>query len=416
MSPELFCLQKQEGEVLTLKDKRKIELLQMTMARKLSIQESALAFGCSKRHVYRLLRRLEEKGLDGMVHGNRGKPSHRRTKDEVKAKILQLVQGKYRDVNDTHLTELLLKNEKIRIGRETLRSILRQAGIKAKRQRRSPKYRSRRERKEAMGMMLQIDGSPHDWLEGRGQWLTLIGAKDDATGYVWAHFAEAETTWAYMNLMEDVFASHGLPLTLYSDRHTIFHTSREQTIVEQLKDIRPLSQFGHAMNDLGISIIKAWSPQAKGRVERQWGVFQDRLVVEMRLAGISSMEEANAFLSSGFLADYNKRFTVPAKSRTSVFRSVPAKSKLERILCIRQKRVVAKDHTISFEGLILQIPPTKRFHSLASRTVDVLQLKDGRIEILYQNHVVSTFSQAAVTRMVNQYEPSKTELKLVVSN
>ncbi len=219
-----------------------------------------------------------------------------------------------------------------------------------------------------------------------------------------------------MNLMEDVFASHGLPLTLYSDRHTIFHTSREQTIVEQLKDIRPLSQFGHAMNDLGISIIKAWSPQAKGRVERQWGVFQDRLVVEMRLAGISSMEEANAFLSSGFLADYNKRFTVPAKSRTSVFRSVPAKSKLERILCIRQKRVVAKDHTISFEGLILQIPPTKRFHSLASRTVDVLQLKDGRIEILYQNHVVSTFSQAAVTRMVNQYEPSKTELKLVVSN
>lgn len=398
--------------MLTLKDKRKIEILQMVLANKLTILECAAAFGCSERHAYRLLRRLEEKGLDGMVHGNRGKPSHRRTSDDVKSKILTLVKNKYADVNDTHLCELLLKNEKIRIGRETLRNFLRESGIKAKRPRRRPKYRSRRERKEAMGMMLQLDGSPHDWLEGRGPWLTSIGAKDDATGHVWAHFAESETTWAYMDLMQDVFTSHGLPLSLYSDRHAIFHVNREQTVIEQIKNIRPLTQFGQAMADLGINIIKAWSPQAKGRIERQWGVFQDRLVVEMRLANVCTLEQANEFLK-GFLVEYNKQFAVPAKQTTPVFLKAPPKSKLEKILSIRSQRVVNKDHTVSFEGLTLQIPPVKRFRSLAKRTIDVLQLRDGHIEICFQNYVVARFSPEAVSRMIELYPPSKSELKLV---
>lgn len=399
--------------MLTLREQRKIEILQMVLARELTLHECAAAFGCSERHVYRLLRRLKEKGLEGMAHGNRGKPSHRRTKEAVKSKILALVQSKYSDVNDTHLGELLRKNENISIARETLRNLLRESGIKAKRQRRSPKYRSRRERKEAMGMMLQIDGSIHDWLEGRGPWLTLIGAKDDATGHVWALFAKSECTWAYMDLMEDVFTSHGLPLSLYSDRHTIFHTPREQTIIEQIKNRRPLTQFGQAMDDLGVRIIKAWSPQAKGRIERQWGVFQDRLVVEMRLADVRTLEQANEVLKK-FLVEYNRQFAVPAKQATSVFLKAPAKNKLEKILSIRSQRVVNKDHTISFEGLTLQIPPNNRFRSLSKRTVDVLQLKDGRIEICFQNHVVASFSPDAVSRMIKLYPPSKTELRLVV--
>lgn len=261
-------------------------------------------------------------------------------------------------------------------------------------------------------MMLQIDGSPHDWLEGRGPWLTLIGAKDDATGHVWALFAESECTWAYMDLMEDVFTSHGLPLSLYSDRHTIFHVVREQTVMEQIKNIRPLTQFGQAMDDLGIRIIKAWSPQAKGRIERQWGVFQDRLVVEMRLANVCSLAQANEVLKR-FLVEYNRQFCVPAKQTTPVFLTAPSKTELEKILSIRHQRVVNKDHTISFEGLTLQIPPHKRFRSLAKRTVDVLQLKDGHIEICLQNYVLARFSPEAVCRMIKLYPPSKTELKLV---
>jgi len=396
---------------LSVHDMRKVEILQNCLSGKLSISDVGLLLKRSERTVFRLLRRLQLAGIKGVVHGNRAKPSFCRTPQDLETKILALAKEKYRDVNDTHFAELLFKCEKIRIGRETLRRILRRAGIKSKRRRRKTKYRSRRERKEAMGMMLQIDASMHDWLESRGPRLTLVGAKDDATGYVWARFVEVESTWAYFELMEDVFRSHGLPLSLYSDRHSIFHVLREQTILEQLKDIRPLSQFGRAMDDLGISIIKAWSPQAKGRIERQWGTFQDRLVVEMRLADISSLEAANAFLQD-FLPAYNQQFAIPAKQAISVFRQSPSIEKLDRTLCIQHRRVVANDHTISFEGLILQIPPNKRFYSLAKREVDVLQLKEGHIEICCGKQVVAHFSPASVTRMMHQYEPPKTELRL----
>ena len=190
--------------------------------------------------------------------------------------------------------------------------MLRKVGIPPKRKRRRVKYRKRRERKDAFGMMLQIDASPHDWLEGRGPWLTLVGAVDDATGYGWSRFVTAETTWAYLNLMREVISSHGLPLSLYSDRHSIFHPLREPTIIEQLKNIQPLTQFGRAMNELGITITKAWSPQAKGRIERFFGFLQDRLVVELRLAGAKSMEEANQVLDA-FLPEYNRQFSYPCK-------------------------------------------------------------------------------------------------------
>jgi len=169
------------------------------------------------------------------------------------------------------------------------------------------------------------------------------------------------------------------------------------------------------MDALGIRLIKAWSPQAKGRIERQWGVFQDRLVVELRLAGARNQEEANEVLKT-FLPEYNRHFLVQPKQVASVFRVAPSQDKLDRILCLRDERVVNNDHTISFEGLTLQIPPSKFFHSLAKERVEVLQLKDGCIEIYCKKHVVAHFSPPAVTRLVNAYLPQKTELKLVASN
>jgi hypothetical protein len=209
---------------------------------------------------------VRAKGPEGVLHGNRNKMGCRRVPESTRKKIIEMTLGKYRDINDTHLCEILKKTEGIRIGRETLREILRKEGIPSKRKVKRRKYRSRRERKEAFGMMLQIDASPHDWLECRGPWLTLVGSIDDATGHVWAHFEEAETTWSYLDLMEEIFHTQGLPLSLYADRHSIFYTSREPTIIEQLKDVVPLTQFGRAMEELGISLIKAWSPQAKGRI------------------------------------------------------------------------------------------------------------------------------------------------------
>lgn len=400
-----------ERMLLTMKDKRKIEVIQGVMDRRVSVEEGGRVLGRSVRTVYRMLGRLRKIGIGGLIHGNRGRESFRRIPSFVRDKVLALAQGKYADINDTHLQEILKKREKIDVGRSTLRRILRAGEIGPKRRRRFPKYRSRRERREAFGIMLQIDASPHDWLQGRGPWLTLVGAIDDATGHVWAHFEDSETTWAYLNLMEGVFSSHGLPVSLYSDRHTIFHAIKEPTILEQLNNSRPLTQFGRAMEELGIRIIKAWSPQAKGRIERLWGTFQDRLVVELRLAGASTKKEANEVLKT-FLPEYNRRFTVRARKRESFFRAPPSPSKLDRSLCLKETRVVNKDHTVSFEGLILQIPPSRKWASIAKQKVEILQLKDGSTEIVYKNQIVARFSKEAMIRLVANHKPERSQLKI----
>ena len=306
--------------------------------------------------------------------------------------------------------EILLREEGITIGRETLRAVLRKEGIAPKLKRRSRRYRSRRERKEAFGMMLQIDGSPHEWLEGRGPRLTLIGAKDDATGHVWARFEEAETTWGYLELLREIVEERGLPLSLYSDRHVIFHSPKEPTIVEQIHQIRPLTQFGRAMEELGITLIKAWSAPAKGRIENQWKTLQDRLVVELRLQRVKTRAEANVVLQA-FLQEYNRRFTVAPRQSTPVFREAPPSRRLDRILCLKETRTVNKDHTVSFEGLVLQILPGRKYWSIARQKVQVLQLRDGSVEIAHQGQTLTRFSPEAMTRLVANAKEARSQLK-----
>jgi len=398
--------------LLTMKKKRKIEVFQAVMDEKLKIEEASQVLDRCGRQIYRMLKSLREEGLQGLIHRNKGKRSPRKIEAKIRQKIVTLARGRLKDINDTHLQEILWREEKIQIGRETLRTILREEKIAPKRKRRRPKYRSRREGKEALGMMLQIDASRHDWLEGRGPWITLVGAIDDATSHVWAHFEEAETTWAYLSLMQEIFLSEGLPLSLYSDRHTIFFSPREPTLQEQLKGIKPFTQFGRAMQELAIEIIPAYSPQAKGRVERLWNTLQDRLVVELRLAKAKTLEEAHGILKT-VLLDFNQRFTVPARQQQSVFRKTPARTSLDRVLCLKEQRTVNKDHTVSFEGLILQIPPSKKFRSIAGQRIEVLQLRGGSIEIIYKNQTVACFSPEAVTRLLEQNKGVQTELKKV---
>ena len=395
---------------ITMKDEQKINVIQSVKGGQISLVEGSRLLGVTVRQVNRLLIRLRDYGIRGLIHGNRGKVSPRKTRESILERIKGWMWGKYKDINDIHLAELLKREENISVSKSTIRRIRVGEGLEAKRRRRSPRYRSRRERKEAFGQMVQIDASPHDWLEGRGPWLTLVGGIDDACSHVWAGFEQRETTWGYFGVMEDIFLSKGLPLSLYSDRHAIFFSPREPTIVEQLKNTGPLTQFGRAMEELGIRIIPAYSPQAKGRVERLWQTFQDRLVVELRLAQAKTLEEANEVLGR-FLKEFNKQFAVTPKQRTPVFRTSPSAFELSRVLCIKETRTVENDHTISFEGLILQIPPSKKFHSIAGRKVEVLQLKDGSIEIHYQKQRVARFSPEAVTRMMNTYKIGRSELK-----
>ena len=386
--------------LLTMKEVNRLRVLQGYMDGKMVIGEAARILKRSLRSVYRMLAKVREKGPEGVLHGNRNKVSPRRVPGAIRKKVIGLALGKYRDINDTHLCEILSKEEGIVMGRETLRGILRKEGIPSKRKVKRRKYRSRRERKEAFGMMLQLDASPHDWLQGRGPWLTLVGGKDDATGYVWAHFEEAETTWGYLDLMGEVISTHGVPLSLYADRHSIFHTTREPTIIEQLKDVVPLTQFGRAMEELGIRVMKAWTPQAKGRIERQWGVFQDRLVVELRLAGANTLEQAREVLKR-FLKDYNERFCRLPKQSAAVFRKAPPKAVLHNILCLKETRMVKKDHTLSFDGLVLQIPFCRKYPCIADRQVDVRQYRDGHLEIGYRGSIVARFSPEAIRRLLN---------------
>lgn len=398
--------------LLTMKEKNKIEVIGALMDGRVEVNDVGRILNRSVRQVYRMLKKRRENGLEGLIHGNKGKKSPRKIKEAIRKRIVELARGRLSDINDTHLSEILLREEKIQVSRPTLRRILREAGVSAKLKRRSPKHRSRRERKEAFGMMLQIDGSPHDWLEGRGPRLTLIGAKDDATGHVWARFEEAETTWGYMDIMREIFTERGLPLSLYSDRHMIFHSPKDPTIVEQINNIRPLTQFGGAMEELGITLIKAWSAPAKGRIENQWKTFQDRLVVELRLKKIKTREEANLFLRE-FLKDYNRRFTVPPRKSEPVFRQAPSLSHLDRILCLKETRTVNKDHTVSFEGLVLQILPGRKYWSIARQKVQVLQLRDGSVEIVYKGQTVTRFCPEAITRLAEKAKEDRSQLRKV---
>lgn len=395
---------------IRMKDQQRIDAVQAAADGRLEKQRCGAVLGVTVRQVNRLIGKLRAAGMAGLIHGNRGRASPRRTAEKDRAKIVELVRGRYADINDTHLMEILRREEAMTIGRETLRSLLRTHAIAPKRTRRGRPFRSRRERKEAFGSMIQIDASRHDWLEGRGPLLTLVGGKDDATGFVWARFEAAETTWAYLHLMQDIARTHGLPLSLYSDRHSIFHVLREPTMMEQLHDAVPLTQFGRAMHSLGIQLIRAWSPQAKGRIERHWGLSQDRLVVELRLTNATTIEAANRGLGI-FLKDFNKRFTVPPHRRDPMFRQPPPLHTLNRILCLKETRTVAKDNTISFEGIILQIPRVKGLRSLALRKVDVLQLRDGSIDIQYEAKTVAQFCKEVITRLATRNRKETAQLK-----
>ncbi len=387
--------------LLTMREKTRIEAVQAVMDGRLSVAEAAHVLNLSERQVYRSLAAARDEGLTGLVHGNRGRTPWNKSDEALWKNVLRLVRRHYTGVNDQHMCELLEREHSISVHPEALRRRLRAAGLAPKRSRRPRRFRQRRERRAAAGMLLQVDASRHDWLEGRGAHLTLVGAKDDATGEVWARFGEAESCWAYLGLMRAIFLSAGVPLSLYSDRHTIFHSPREPSVIEQLANQRPLTQFGRAMDELGVSIIKAYSPQAKGRIERQWGVFQDRLVVELRLVGARTLADANRVLDA-FLPAYNRRFSVAPREQAAVWRKSPPAPQLDRILCLKESRVVGRDHVVSFDGLALQLTSARKYFSLARQRVEVLQLRDGSVEVHHEQRMVTRFTAPVIARLIRK--------------
>ena len=362
---------------MTSREQRRAWVLNRVLKRELTMTEAAGMVALSERQLWRLRTAFERDGPAGLVHGNRGRPSQRRLDASLRARIVELRRTTYVDVNDTHLAELLAEREGLTISRPSLQRILRSAGLASPRRRRPPRHRSRRERVAAEGLLLQLDGSRHDWLERRGPRLTLVGAIDDATGRVpAATFRDQEDAAAYLEILRSTVAAHGLPGAVYHDRHSAFAPTSPGPAEPGGPD--ELSQVGRALVELEIGSIVARSPQAKGRIERLWGTFQDRLVVELRLAGIVDRAGANELLAA-FLPRFNTRFAVPPADPVPAWRPVPADVRLDRVLVFKYRCKVARDHTIRLDGQVLQLPPGRGGRGYAGRLVEVHVRLDGSL-------------------------------------
>ncbi len=345
---------------------------------RITTQQAAEALHLSVRQIQRLTPRYREAGALGLVHRGRGQPSRRRLAAPLRELIVAAMTTTYAGLNDVHLTEKLQEVHALVVSRPTVRRLRCALGLFATRRRRAPKHRRRRARHAAAGSLVQIDGSPFAWLEDRGPVMTLLGAIDDATGSVLAlHFRPTEDLHGYATLFAQLFTTHGLPLAFYGDRLNVFvRNDRHWTLAEELHGAQHPTHLGRILQDLGVGYIAAHSPQAKGRVERLWQTLQDRLVSELRLRGVRTLEEANAFLPA-FIADFNRRFAVPPAEATALWRRAPRD--LDRLLSCRYSLVVARDNTVSLGLRWLQLPRAPHGQSYAGRQLEVRELLDGRL-------------------------------------
>ncbi len=377
------------GLTLTSKEQNRLRILNGVMERHWSMAEGARLMGVSERHGWRLLASYRKEGAAGLAHGNRDRKPSNATPASIRDLVVSLAQDRYRDINHTHLSELLAEREGVKLSRPTVRRILVSSGLKSPRRGRRPRHRYRRQRMPQEGMLLQLDGSHHDWLEERGPRLTLLLAIDDATGTApHALFNEEEDTRGYLSLLLGVIESKGIPLAVYTDGHAVFANRKDfQEDVWEGKAGK-LTQCSRAMGELGITRIGAHSPEAKGRVERANATFQDRLVSELRLAGASTMSEANEVLAT-FLPRFNQRFGVPADQPEVAYRSLDEDLDLAGVLCIKEQRRVARDNTVQYKNKTLQLFPGENRTSYAGSRVEVQERLDGHILVKCGDEVLT---------------------------
>jgi transposase len=371
-----------ETFALSQKELQRVTVISACLKGTVAGARAAVLLCLSVRQIKRLKKRMREDGEAALAHANRGRPSHRRLPDTVRERIVQLSRTTYAGFNDHHLCEKLVEHEGFSLSRETLRRLLRKQGLGSPRKRRAPAHRQRRVRSARLGELVQLDGSPHDWLEGRGPLLTALGLQDDATGKILAaQFFPSESTFGYLCLLRQLLRRHGVPLAFYGDHSAIFVRNDDfWTVEEQLAGKRQPTQFGRALEQLGITFIAANSPQAKGRVERLWGVLQDRLTSELRLAKAANIDSANSVLRK-FIVDYNRRFARRPREIDTAWREPP--ESLDRICCFVHERVVSNDNVVQWEGRRFQIPQQARRFSFAGAKVQIYQTLNGNVSLYY---------------------------------
>ena len=370
---------------MTAKDVLRSQVMAQVLEGKLDQASAAGRLGISVRQVKRLKRRMLDEGTEGLLSRKRGKPSNRRTPADVLEKAMALVSAHYADFGPTLACEKLEEVHEIKLSVETVRQAMLRAGLWKARRGAGARTHAMRERRARRGELIQIDGSPHDWFEGRAPRCCLLVFIDDATGELMAlRFVDAETTLGYMALLEEHVLAHGLPAAIYSDRHSIFQVNRGD-----YKDVsHAQTQFARALEQLGIEGIQANSPQAKGRVERANQTLQDRLVKEMRLQGISSQEAANAWLPQ-FIRAFNRRFAVvPATQDDAHIPFAGTHAALRRILSVHTRRRLSGNLSCQLDGMLYQVQATGQGLALRGADVDIVTHPASATELLWQGRVL----------------------------
>jgi len=369
---------------LTMKEVNRYRIITEVINGHLKVKDASKIIKRSERQVYRIKAQVVKVGAQGVVHKGKGKRSPRWITEKIKNKINSLYKNKYEGFNLTHMTEFLNEEEKIKISRESLRAILIDFGSYMP-WKKHPKHRQWREPSAREGQMLQFDTSDHEWLETRGPKLYLIGGIDDATSSCpGARFAPSDCTIENMRVLKRIVDTKGAPLVFYCDKDANFKTAKYESIYQQLKAENAQTQIERALKELGVQIIYANSPQAKGRVERAWGTFQDRLCSELRLHNISTLEAANHYLLEEYIPKHNRKFSHPAKDPGTAYQPVPEGLNLNNIFCIKDERTVASDNTIAYRTKYYQILPNSYRISFVKAKVMVHEWLDGSIHIFYE--------------------------------
>jgi len=360
---------------------RRFHVIQKVLEGGLKQVKAAELLSLSCRHIRRVVKRVEQEGARGVVHRSRGRPSNRKVADQLKEKVIKLYRKSYKGFGPTLASEKLLERDGMGISDETLRGWLIEAGD-WKRVRKTRRHRQWRERKGYRGEMVQIDGSHHAWFEDRGDPCVLMGYIDDATGGPFGRFYDYEGTMPAMDSFKRYIRRRGLPLKVYLDGHSTYKSTAKPTVEEQLGGVEPLSEFERALKELGVEVSHAHSPQAKGRIERLFRTFQDRVIKEMRLRGIKTIEEGNKFLEE-YLPLYNKRFSVRPREKEDLHRPLPRGIDLDGILCMKTERRLRNDFTVAHNHKLYQIEEATK----ASKVI-VQDRMDGSMRITYQGRAL----------------------------
>jgi transposase len=393
--------------------KAEVSSLKDGLEGKTTLRQASRVMEVSYRHAKRLKKRLASEGAGGLVHGNRGRPSARRLSSELSNRIIELSQETYTTFNDTHFTEKLNEVEGITVSRDTVRRLRRNNGIKPKRKRRAKKHYQRRPRKEQEGMMVLWDGSPHRWFGKDTSPCCLMAAIDDATGKLLeAFFLPYECSFGYLKLLEHIIKRSGIPLSIYQDRHGSLHRNDDHwSLEEQLKGEQDPTQVGGVLQALGITPIFALTPQAKGRIERLFGVLQDRLIAEMKLKDIKDMETGNQFLAEQFIDEHNRRFVrAPAVSQPA-WRRVARDVDIKRTISFRYQAVVGNDNAVRLGGMVIDIPEGPRMRGYAKAKVEVRQLLDGSWRVYYKDTLIAKTDPTALMEPIRAKPRRKPKIR-----